>query len=284
MGEIAFKLERNRMVLPLCIDDDDTLDILLDTGMTFDGVYLFHKEVQGSFGLDILDSVRVGGAGRGEATYALMADSMSLMFGDVSFKNQLVVISQSETTQGFPSDGVTGYTLFGAYVIHIDYDELLIRLYHPSEFAADTLWRGVPMTLKKNIPFVDGYVSIHGEDPIPVVLYIDSAAGEALELLVSDTMKFTLPDSLEEQYLGTGLSGDIHGSIGRIAGFGFGGYMLHDVPTAFAPAEVRSKQEGADGIIGNNALRRFNLIFDYGRELLFVKPNETYGTSFDEHR
>jgi hypothetical protein len=283
VGEIAFKLQRNRVILPLCVGGDDTLSILLDTGMTFDGVYLFHKEVQNSFAVDIVDSVRVGGAGSGEATHALMADSMTLTFGDMSFHDQLVIISQSETTQGFPTDGVTGYTLFGSHVVHIDHDEFLIRLYDPSEFAADTLWQVVPMTLKKNIPFVDGYVSIHGEDPIPIVFYIDSAAGEALELLMRKTTKFSLPESLTEQYLGTGLSGDIHGSIGRVAGFGFGGYMLHDVPTAFAPAEVRSKQKAADGIIGNDALRRFNLIFDYSRELLYIKPNKTFGISFDEH-
>jgi hypothetical protein len=145
------------------------------------------------------------------------------------------------------------------------------------------LWQRVPITLKKDIPFIDGHVSINGEDPIPVILYIDSAAGGALEFMVSDTMKFPLSESMEEQYLGTGLSGDIHGSVGRIAAFGFGGYVLHDVPTSFPPAEVRSKQEGADGIIGNNALRRFNLIFDYSRELIYIRPNATFGASCDAH-
>jgi hypothetical protein len=65
---------------------------------------------------------------------------MSLTFGAISFQNQRVVISQSATTQGFPTDGVTGYTFFGSHVVHIDYDELLIRLYDSCEFAADTLF------------------------------------------------------------------------------------------------------------------------------------------------
>jgi hypothetical protein len=280
VAEIPFFLQRNRTILPLVVSEKETLDVILDTGMRFDGVYLFHKEVKELFAVDGLDSVRVGGAGSGEATYALMADSMSLTFGNVLFQNQLVVISQSETTQDFPTDGVAGYTFFGTYVVHIDHDQLLMRLYDPKEFTADTLWHEMPMTLKEKIPFVDGKVSVQGEDPIAVVLYIDSAAGEALELLVSETMKFSLPDNREEQYLGTGLSGDIYGSVGCIAGFWFGEHLLRDVPTAFAPAEVRSKQEGADGIIGNDLLRRFNVILDYSDSSLYIKPNDSFSTSF----
>lgn len=284
IGTVAFKLDRNKTILPLCVGVHDTLDIILDTGMTFDGVYLFHQEDQSYFGQDELDSVRVGGAGSGEATYALMADSMSLMFGDVSFNNQLVVISQSQTTQGFPTDGVAGHTFFGSHVVHMDYDEMLIRLYDPKEFAVDTMWHQVPMRLEKGVPFVDGQVSISGEDLIPIVLYIDSAAGDALELLVRETMKFMLPENLNEQYLGTGLSGDVHGGIGTISACRIGDYTLHDVPTSFAPATVRSKQEGADGIVGNNILRRFNVIFDYGDTVLHMRPNETFGVPFFSDR
>jgi len=42
-------------------------------------------------------------------------------------------------------------------------------------------------------------------------------------------------------------------------------YELNRVKAAFAPAEVHSKQENADAILGNASLRRFNLIFDYAQ-------------------
>jgi len=55
---------------------------------------------------------------------------------------------------------------------------------------------------------------------------------------------------------------------------------LIDVVTAFAPAEIRSKQEGTDGILGNNALRRFNCIYDYKNEKLYIKPNSSFNELF----
>ncbi|MCU0611804.1 MAG: retropepsin-like domain-containing protein [Candidatus Eisenbacteria bacterium] len=284
VGEIPFRLERNRTVLPLVVSEAETLDILLDTGMTWDGVYLFRKEAQRHFPSEDLDSVRVGGSGSGEPTCALMADSMMLRFGSVPLHSQLVVISQSEITQGFRSDGVTGSSLFGSFVVEIDNDAKEIRLHDPESFVADSSWVPVPITLKNGIPFLDGEVSISGEDPVHLVLYIDSGSGEALELLVRATMKFAMPESVDVYHVGTGLSGDVDGKRGRIHLFSFGGFKLHAVPAAFVPAKVRSKQEDADGIIGNNALGRFNLIFDYSHGLLFLKPSKAFDVPFDMPR
>ena len=114
-----------------------------------------------------------------------------------------------------------------------------------------------------------------------MAVYIDLASGKALELLTRKDQKFSMPDGLESRYLGTGLSGDINGSLGRSRHLWLGDYQLSDIPTAFAPAEVRSKQEGADGILGNDCIRRFNVIFDYTNRRLYVRPNRNYAVPFE---
>ena len=93
-------------------------------------------------------------------------------------------------------------------------------------------------------------------------------------------MKVPLPDKLEDAYLGRGLSGDIYGQKGKIHSLKLGSFYLEDVETGFAPAEIRSKQKNADGILGNNALRRFNVIFDYERARLYIKPNKYFSEPF----
>jgi hypothetical protein len=67
------------------------------------------------------------------------------------------------------------------------------------------------------------------------------------------------------------LSGDIRGQRGRIAWVGLGPHRVNDLEVAFTPAEVRSKQPGADAVIGNGLLRRFNSIFDYRAERMYLK-------------
>ncbi|MFH1701770.1 MAG: hypothetical protein ABIE07_14440 [Candidatus Zixiibacteriota bacterium] len=282
VGQFPFKVDRNRTILPVRIGESDTLDVILDSGMGFAGFYFFHRELKDQLGLNTLREVIVPGAGSGEGSKAWQVDSATIHIGSMDFDNQMVIISRSEYTQTFPTDGVAGWTLLGPYAVEIDYNKLIMTLHDPQKLSLDSNWTTLDMTLnKKNVPFIDVAISIAGEDDIPISCYIDFAAGEAIELMEKQSMKFGYPDSLTKSYLGTGLSGDIYGSYGRIASLTIANHKLSNVKAAYASEEVRSKMEGADGIIGNDALRRFNLIFDYNNLKLYLKPNSHFDEPFE---
>ncbi|MFH2035986.1 MAG: hypothetical protein ABIJ45_06250 [Candidatus Zixiibacteriota bacterium] len=278
---INFRLDRNRIIIPTVINGSRELNLILDTGMPFDGVYLFHKELNDEIKLENTINVHVPGAGDGEASEAIMADSQIVSCGEMNFNNQRVIIAQSATTQSFPTDGVVGQTILGHYIIKIDFDSLKMTLFEPKTFIPDSSWFIINLEYKKGIPFLKAEVEVIKGEKVAIDIYMDISAGEPLELLVKDHAKFTVPDNLEQKYLGTGLSGDIHGGIARIHSFSLGPYTLYDLPATFPPAEVRSKQEGADGILGNDALRRFNVVIDpFGRKL-FIRPNQSFKTPFE---
>lgn len=81
--------------------------------------------------------------------------------------------------------------------------------------------------------------------------------------------------------LGRGLSGDIYGKTGRIAKLIIGPYELSNITASFADAAVRSKQMGADAILGVGSLRRFNLIFDYANQKLYLTQNRRFNEPFE---
>jgi len=255
--------------------------LILDTGMGFDGVYLFHRST-----LRLIDTtgaieVRVPGAGSGEASTATMIESGPIKFGDVSVADQRIIVSHSEYTQLFPTDGVIGWNLFGHYIVEIDYDSQHIFLRDTTYAPSDSGWTIMPIALKNNLPFLDVTVEVITGEVVPMQVYIDLASGDALELLVHPDQKFTMPENLTAGNLGTGLSGDIDGYSGRSVRLEIGGFDLHDIRTAFAPAGVRSKQEGADGILGNDLIRRFNIVFDYSHGRLYIRPNKTFDLPFE---
>lgn len=278
---VPFNLDRNRVIIPTSVNGSPELNLILDTGMAFDGVYLFHKGLVDEVDTTGAIEVRVPGAGAGEASTAVMIESGKVRFGDVFVDSQKVIISQSSHTQSFPTDGVIGWNLFGHYAVEIDYDNKIILLHDSISLGNDTSWSVIPIELKNGIPFLEGEVEVVRDKPILMSLYIDLASGDALELLTGPDQKFGLPDSLEQRYLGTGLSGDIYGGAGRSEAVRISIYELRDIPTLFAPKEVRSKQEGADGILGDDFIRRFNVIFDYKNLRLYLKPNSYYKTPFD---
>jgi len=278
--EIPFKLIRNVIILPVKVDGSRELRVILDTGMPFEGLLLYNKNMKDSITLDNAIDVLVPGAGGDSGSNAIMVDSMSFFVGALECRNQKIIILQNEIMQGMSSEGITGYSLFGNYIVEVDYDRMIITL-HEAEFEVDSSWEWIPLTFKEHkIPWIEVAVSIDGDEDVEISCYIDLASGDALELLTKENTKFRLPAKLEDAYLGTGLSGDIYGRKGRIRSLKLGSFNLRDVETCFAPAEVRSKQLDADGIIGNNSLRRFNVIFDYERAKLYIKPNSHFNESF----
>jgi hypothetical protein len=279
---IPFELDRNRIVLPVRAGDSIPLPIVLDTGMPIDGIYVFHEEFADQLGRERAQEARVGGAGSEGPSTAVLFDSTRVVVGDIEFANRLVVVSTSATTQTFPRDGVIGKTLFAAGAVEVDYDDSVIRL-HPTGYRPDSTWTPISLSIRKDIPFLKVVVSVREGGESLLDVYIDLASEEAMEMLIRPDMKFLLPRSLSaDRTIGTGLSGDVRGREGRVHEVRIGPYTLRDVVAEFVDAGVRSKQEGADGIIGNELLRRFNVIFDMPDGALYLRPNGAFDDPFVE--
>jgi len=281
LGTIPIELERNKTTVPVTVGTSGPLRLILDSGMDYDGVLLFHLESVDRSQFRDLREVRIGGAGQGPGSGALSDSAAAFSVGPMEFVNQRVTILTSDIYRGFPTDGVLGYSLLGHYAVEIDYDEGRMTLYEPSTFAPEPGWESLDLYFRDNrVPWMDIAVATAGEDPVRISTYIDFASGAALELLRRETNVFTLPEQTERKFLGRGLSGDIYGEEGRVSKVVLGPFTLENVNVALAPAEVRSRQEGADGIVGNDALRRFNVIFDYAHLKIHLRPNRYFSEPF----
>ena len=284
--QLPFEINRNKVILPVRINDSRPLKIILDSGMPGHGVLLFKKELQEELKLEARENAQIHGAGQGKESHAVITVPQTLKIAESSFDNQPVIILQNDTMSHFPTDGVIGNTIFGPHAVHFDFEKKIITLNESGSFIPDQTWNALDMTFNDHgIPFIDAAISVQGEKEVFINIYIDSASSEALELLVRPDQKFILPEKLETRYLGRGLSGDINGLFGKVAVLRLGSFILTDVPTAFPKAEVRSRQPGADGILCNNSLLRFYAVFDFNAGKLYLKPNsrfkEPYNSNYD---
>jgi hypothetical protein len=206
-----------------------------------------------------------------------MIDSAAFMLGDIEMPNQRIMMPKGDLYAGFASNGIIGYSIFGHYATELDYDDGTMTPPDPGILRVNDGWTPIPMYFKSNeIPWIDASVVIEDEAPVRLSLYIDCASRDAIELLEEPGMKFRMPGDTEEAHLGTGLSGEIYGRKGRISALIIGPHELTDVAAVIAPAEIRSRQENADAVLGCGALRRFNLIFDYSGKMLYLKPDRSF--------
>ena len=151
-AEIPFELEAHRIFVSVRIGDSAPLRLFLDTGLTYPGVFLFHEKQIEALGLPEHIDVLVPGAGDEDPSRAVMADSVDLHLGDMTLPLQWVVISQSERTQNFPSDGIIGGTLFTAFSVEVDYASMCLRLHDPEMFVPDSSWTTLPLEIRAAFP------------------------------------------------------------------------------------------------------------------------------------
>jgi hypothetical protein len=272
---------RNKSHVTVTVDSIEIPDILLDTGFAFDGLMIYNPDYKDFLDLTKAIKVKIPGAGSGEPSQASMLDSADFRLGNIVMKNQRIIVLESETYRGFPSNGIIGYSIFGHYITEFNYDDNTMTLHGTDNLKIDNSWTAIPLYFKgNNIPWLDASVVIRDEPPISLSMYIDYAAGDAVALLEKPTMKFRLPEETVNVYLGRGLSGDIYGKTGDITKLIIGPYELKNVKASFADAKVRSKQDDADAVLGIGSLRRFNMIFDYPNKKLYLKPNKHFNEPF----
>jgi len=215
---IPLKVVGSRTLVTIKVGNHVIPDILLDTGFGSDGLLIYNPAYRDSIDLTRAKEINIRGAGSGEGSKALMIDSGNFSLGDIKMMNQRILVLQSDTYKGFPSNGLIGYSIFGHYVTEFDYDHNTMILHQAEEIKIDKRWTAIPLYFKdNNIPWVDASVVIEEEKPIKLSMYIDYAAGDTVLLLEKPGMKFNLPKKTVPEYLGRGLSGDIHGKTGSIS-------------------------------------------------------------------
>ncbi|HSW29101.1 MAG TPA: hypothetical protein VLH75_06330 [Longimicrobiales bacterium] len=272
LAEIPIELAHNKTIVPVTVGGS-TLRLILDSGMPYDGVLVFDTAKVDLTRFPSLVQARIGGAGQGDGTPALHDPTAGFSIGSMSFDGQSVIVLATDIYKGFPNDGVIGYSVLGHYAVELDYGARRMRLYEAETFSPEAGWASVDLYFKDNrVPWMDLRVATAGEPPVVLATYIDFASGEALELLEREINAFRMPATAGERLVGRGLSGDIYGKEGRVPRILVGPFALEDVAVMVTPAAVRSKQEGADAVVGNGLLSRFDMIFDYAHGKLHVRP------------
>lgn len=119
-------------------------------------------------------------------------------------------------------------------------------------------------------------------------LLVDSGASSAMFLDEANNENIPLPKRTIDISLGTGLAGVIEGKIGRVHKMKIGGFRFSNITTSY-PTEwsigsknetIKDKSNIRYGTLGADLLCRFDVIFDYSKNTMFLKKNETFSNDF----
>ncbi len=164
-----------------------------------------------------------------------------------------------------------------------DFDAGEIILTRPGAFTPPTSSSSVALNLKNNLPYVQAAATTGNGTETSIDLVLDLGATHAVSLNTSENDALSVPDGAITTQIGRGLSGAIHGDVGRITSFTLGGNTLKNVVATFPGAEHENPRgiDSLDGNLGMGIMSRFNFTLDYAARNLYLSPNRNFSDPFE---
>lgn len=178
-------------------------------------------------------------------------------------------------------DGIIGYSLLIRYIVKIDYDSLKLDICSKGTIRypkGGFLFRPILSTLPVQ------FARIKDETTHQARFLHDIGAGVCLMLsqdfvddsaLLQKKRKFWPKD-------GEGIGGKISMNLTIVKELKLGPYRFRNIPTyIFEDAFNVTSYPYLGGLIGNDILRRFNVIFNYSKRDIHMAPNSHFRDPFD---
>ena len=277
---INFKSASNLIIIPVTINDSDTLNFILDTGVRFP--IITELPFVNKLNLNYLMPVQINGLGEGQELTAYRSGNNTMSIEGLTARNQEVQMIIDENFQishmlGLPVHGLIGFNLFKDYVVEIDYLDEEIILHKPEYYKYRDKRKDIimPLHFDGNKPFVRTSIVTEDMEEVPVKLLVDTGASDALWLSEKSDERIELPENHIETFLGRGLNGDLYGVKGRIDGIWVGPLVLTRPIVAFPNSKLVDQlisSNDRNGTIGAEILRRFRVTVDYRNSRLTLRP------------
>ncbi len=286
---IRFKSASNLIIIPITINESDTLNFILDTGVRHP--IITELPFVNKLNLNYLMPVQIQGIGEGEGLTAYRSANNNIKLDNMTAWNQEVQMVIDENFQishmlGLPVHGLIGFNLFKDYIVKINYSAEKLTLYRPEHFKYRDRKKDIimPLHLEGNKPFVRTSIVTDEMQEVPVKLLVDTGASDALWLSENSDERIDLPQVHIETFLGKGLSGDLYGVKGRIDGIWVGPLVLPKPIVAFPNSEIIDQlitSNDRNGTLGAEILRRFIVTLDYRNNRLTLRPTNKIKDDFN---
>jgi len=273
---IPFTLSKyDAIAVKAIINDTDTLNIHFDTGswdfrLTKDAVFKKTK---------LLSSQADALANGARPDYNHLNKIDKMQIGSLVWKNPAVGVT---TVTAHEMDGRFGWNLFDGKSVEIDYDHALLIIH--SQLPKDL--KGYK---KSKLEFKRGFVCIKGSFKVGHKNYtgeftMDTGADRAM--ILDSTWAAGQPFINNLQLIGLSVVNDPRGNkyVTRIVSaprFKLGSFELDSIP-----ARVLGTRNPAGfeiNTLGNDLLKRFNIIFDFATDEIYLKPNKLVGEVYKDN-
>ena len=185
------------------------------------------------------------------------------------------------STYGIRIDGIIGYSFLKQFIVKVDYDRNMIEVWTQGKIKYPRRGYFLRPTIN-GIPVFDA--SVEDERLSEGKFFFDTGAG--LCLLMSDEyVKDSALFKQNKKMIITqveGLGSKKQMRMTTVKSIKVGPYQFKKVPAHIFDDEFKvTNYPELGGLIGNDLLRRFNLVINYAESEIHLKPNSHFREDFD---
>ncbi len=258
----------NVLTVPVVVDDRDTLQLMLHTGM--EGVTLTTEAAQRLRGFIPTDTVHAGSWGGGGSS--VRSDDHRVRIGQ---RVQMHLPLEADPLSGKGSDGKVGHDLFGDAVVEVDFDHARSVVHRGKVPATDGY---VPFLLEHHRGGL--YITCHVEDGQGGVVaqrfLMHTGYGRSVILgatALSRQVALSKLDTLGVDVVYDSFGNELRNRRVRLPALHVGAHRFAAVPASVMDARVAS----STNVLGMEVLKRFNWLLDLRHDTLYLRPNGMYG-------
>ena len=281
LASAPFELFGDHIFIKLSVDGSEPLDFIFDSGAGYTAIDF---EAAKKLKLKLSHKESIAGA-QGLIKGATIKHNYITM-GGIRLESNVTIeafnLKHLSISIGRPIEGIIGYDLLKHHVTRLNYDDMLLEIYPAESFP--TKGEKVIVKLHNAIPVIDAEVTLNNEETITGTFYMNTGAGTSLDF----NSPFASANGIIKKtgkhysYLVKGIeSEETTHYEGRIKMFNADFYDFNNVPVGISQAKAGLQgDKKISGIIGNRILNRFNIVFDYANNVLYMQPNAMIDRKF----
>ncbi len=269
------------MVIQACFANlPDTLNFILDTGsggISLDSATCDELKIS----LKASDTTITGIGGIRKVAFAF---DQSLSLPGLKIEHLNFHVNNYEvltSVYGEKVDGIIGYSFFSRYIVKINFDSSIIEVYSPGRIDYPKAGHLMHPAFT-NLPIQ--WLNVKDKRSQGFNFYIDTGAG--LCLLMSEQFAKDSSILLSRRRpvvtQAEGMGGKLQMRLTIVKEVKVGPYKFKAVPTYLYKDNYNvTSYPFTGGLLGNDILRRFNMVINYPNREIHILPNKHYYEDFD---
>ncbi len=262
-------------------DFDDSLNLVLDTGS---GGISLDSTTSDYYKLKLVPSDRIVRGIAGMKYVSVCQRSYNESSRDLPLKILIFHINNYEvlsSAYGVHIDGIIGYSFFRRYIVCIDYDEQVVKVFSVGTFKYP---KGGYLLKPQFSTLPMQFADVRDNKNIGAKFYLDTGAGLCFLMNDDFAKDSAVFKKKRKMYLtqAEGLGGKTDMQLSVVKEVKLGPYRFRNVPAyVFGDDYNVTNYPVLGGLLGNDLLRRFNIFLNYPMQEIYIKPNKHYLDSFD---